>query len=140
MEYLPHRYPMLLVDRILELEPMKKSVGLKCVTMNEMFFQGHFPGMPVMPGVLIIEAMGQAGACMVLGAPEHKGFVPMIAAVDSVKLRRPIVPGDVLISRCEMLRFGGAIGKIKAEGFVGEELVASMELTFKLVRLTGQGA
>lgn len=140
MQYLPHRYPMLLVDRIVELEPMKRSVGLKNVTMNEAFFQGHYPGLPVMPGVLIIEAMAQAGACMILGDESCKGFVPFIGAIDDVRFRRPVVPGDQLMSYCDLLWFRNQIGRIKAEARVGDEIVASMELTFKLMRFQPQSA
>lgn len=131
---------MLLVDRIIELEPLKRSVGLKNVTMNEAFFQGHYPGMPVMPGVLIIEAMAQAGACMILGDDSCRGFVPFIGAIDDVRFRRPVVPGDQLISACDMIWYRNQIGRIKAECRVGDELVASMELTFKLMRFEPTGA
>jgi 3-hydroxyacyl-[acyl-carrier-protein] dehydratase len=135
MQYLPHRYPVLLVDRIIELEPMKRSVGLKNVTINEGFFQGHYPGLPVMPGVLIIEAMAQTGACMILGDESCKGFFPFIGAIDDVRFRRPVVPGDTLITHCDLLWFRNQIGRIKAECKVGEEAVASMELTFKLLKM-----
>jgi len=140
MQYLPHRYPMLLVDRIVELEPMKRVVGLKNVSMNEAFFQGHYPGLPVMPGVLIIEAMAQAGACMILGDEACKGLFPFIGAIDDVKFRKPVVPGDQLITHCDLLWFRNQIGRIKAEGRVNDELVASMELTFKLLRFEPQSA
>lgn len=135
MEYLPHRYPMLLVDRIIELVPMQKCVGLKNVTINEGFFQGHYPGMPIMPGVLIIEAMAQAGACMILGDEANKGFVPFIGSIDDVKFRRPVVPGDQLISNTELLWYRKNIGRIKANATVDGEIVAEMEMTFKLARL-----
>ena len=140
MQYLPHRYPMLLVDRIVELEPMKSVVGLKNVTINEAFFQGHYPGLPVMPGVLIIEAMAQTGACMILGDEACKGFIPFIGAIDDVRFRRPVVPGDQMMSHCEMIWFRNQIGRIKAEARVGDELVASMELTFKLMRFEPESA
>src|SRR5687767_5786622 len=92
LENLPHRYPILLVDRILELEPGKRIVGLKNVTINEPHFQGHYPGRPIMPGVLILEAMAQAGALLLLATEEFKGKVPLMGAVDNVKLRRMVVP------------------------------------------------
>ena len=131
---------MLLVDRIVELEPMKSVVGLKNVTINEAFFQGHYPGLPVMPGVLIIEAMAQTGACMILGDEACKGFIPFIGAIDDVRFRRPVVPGDQMMSHCEMIWFRNQIGRIKAEARVGDELVASMELTFKLMRFEPESA
>jgi 3-hydroxyacyl-[acyl-carrier-protein] dehydratase len=134
MEYLPHRYPMLLVDRILELEPMKRCVGLKNVTMNEAHFQGHYPGFPIMPGVLIIEAMAQAGACMIVCDEANKGYIPLIGAIDDVKFRRPVVPGDQLISHTELLRYKSNIGRLQARATVDGETAAEMELTFKLLR------
>lgn len=126
---------MLLVDRIIELDPMKRSVGLKNVTFNEAFFQGHYPGIPIMPGVLVIEAMAQTGACMVLGDPANKGLIPLIGAIDDVKFKRQVVPGDQLISYCDIVWFRSGIGRITATAKVGEELCASMILTFKLARL-----
>lgn len=132
MTYLPHRYPMLLVDRIIDVVPGKYCRGLKNVTINESFFQGHYPGMPVMPGVLIIEAMAQAGAILLLTDPEHAGRIPLIGSIDNVKFRRPVVPGDQLISYVELEWFRSGIGKFKAEATVDGELVASMECAFKL--------
>lgn len=129
---LPHRYPMLLVDRILELEPMKRAVGIKCVTMNERFFTGHFPDRPVMPGVLLLEAMGQVGGVMVMCSPEHQKTIPYFAGMDRVKFRRPVVPGDQLRMTAEMLKYRGNIGKVWTQAFVDGELVAEAELTFAL--------
>ena len=129
---LPHRYPMLLIDRILELEPMKRAVGTKCVTMNEQFFMGHFPGRPVMPGVLILEAMGQVGGVMVMCAPEHQNTIPYFAGMDRVKFRRPVVPGDQLRMTAEMIKYRGNIGKVWTQAFVDGELAAEAELTFAL--------
>ncbi len=133
MQVLPHRYPMLLVDRIIELEPGKRAKGLKNVTMNEQFFQGHYPGMPLMPGVLIIEAMAQAGAVILLANETYEGMVPVIGAVDDVKLRRPVVPGDTLISDVELMWIKNGVGRIKAVATVEGQIVASMEMTFKLM-------
>lgn len=133
MKYLPHRYPMLLVDRILEVVPGKTCVGLKNVTMNEQFFQGHYPGRPIMPGVLIIEAMAQAGAILILSMPENQGKAPLIGAIDNVKFKRPVVPGDQLISNTELLWFRNSVGKMKAIATVNGENVATMELTFKVI-------
>ena len=133
MDSLPHRYPMLLLDRILELTPGKTSTGLKNVTMNEAFFQGHYPGKPIMPGVLIIEAMAQAGALVILSDGEHKGKLPVIGAIDNVKFKRPVVPGDQLVSSAELLWFRNQIGRMRSVATVDGEVVATLELTFKLV-------
>lgn len=135
MNFLPHRYPMLLVDRILEVEPNKRCKGLKNVTMNEAFFQGHYPGMPIMPGVLIIEAMAQAGAVILLSDPKYHGMVPIIGAIDEVKFKRPVVPGDQLITEIELLWIKGGVGKIKGTASVDGELACSIELIFKLKSL-----
>jgi beta-hydroxyacyl-ACP dehydratase FabZ len=136
MRYLPHRYPMLLVDRIIEVVPGKSCKGLKCVTMNEAFFQGHYPGLPIMPGVLIVEAMAQAGAVILLTDPVYEGSVPLIGAIDDVKFKRQVVPGDVLISDVELLWIRKGIGRIRAIGTVDGQVAASMELTFKMIPRT----
>ncbi len=130
---LPHRYPILLVDRILELEPGKHCIGLKNVTINEPFFQGHYPGMPIMPGVLIVEAMAQAGAMMLLHGGIHKGYVPVIGAIDNVKFKRPVVPGDQLRSEITVQWMRGTIGRIKGVATVDGEIACQMEMTFKLL-------
>lgn len=132
MEILPHRYPMLLIDRILELEPMKRCVGVKCVTMNEHFFQGHFPGLPVMPGVLIVESMAQVGACMVLAAEDHLGKVPLFGAIDGVKFRKPVVPGDRMIIDTEVIWFRSDVGRIRGRAMVDDKEVCIAEVTCKL--------
>lgn len=124
---------MLLVDRVLEVVPGKSCRGVKNVTINEPFFQGHYPGMPIMPGVLIIEAMAQAGAVILLQLPEYAGLVPVIGAIDDVKFKRQVVPGDQLVSDIELLWIRNHIGRIKCVGSVDGEVVASMEMTFKLV-------
>ncbi|MCH7905599.1 MAG: 3-hydroxyacyl-ACP dehydratase FabZ [Armatimonadetes bacterium] len=133
MEVLPHRYPMLLVDRILECDAGKSCRGLKNVTINEAFFQGHYPDQPIMPGVLILEAMAQAGAVILLSEDKYKGLMPVIGAIDDVKYRKPVVPGDQLILDVELLWVRQNIGRIKAEASVDDELVASMMMTFKLL-------
>ena len=132
-EILPHRFPMLLVDRILESEPGVKAKGLKNVSVNEAFFDGHYPGMPIMPGVLIVEFMAQAGAVILLLDPKYKGMVPVIGAIDDVKFKRQVVPGDQLIADVELLWIKGMIGRIKAVATVDGELAAQMEMTFKLL-------
>ena len=133
MKYLPHRYPMLLVDRIIEIEPGKRCVGVKNVTANEAFFMGHYPGMPIMPGVLIVEAMAQAGAIIMLSDPRYEGLVPVIGAIDEVKLKRQVIPGDQLITDAVLLWFRNSIGWMQAEAKVDGQTVASMILTFKLM-------
>lgn len=133
LESLPHRYPILLVDRILELDPGKRIVGLKNVTINEPFFQGHYPGDPVMPGVLILEAMAQAGAILLLSDEKFKGRTPLFGAIDKVKFKRIVIPGDQLVSHLELEWVRGSIGRMRGTSLVEGQLAASMEATFKLV-------
>lgn len=127
---LPHRYPFLLVDRIEEMEPGQRVVGIKNVSVNEPYFQGHFPGKPVMPGVLIIEAMAQVGAAAILSLPEFQGKIALFAGIDKARFRRQVVPGDQLRIEVNVLKLRGTVGKSKAEAFVGEHLVAEAELMF----------
>jgi 3-hydroxyacyl-[acyl-carrier-protein] dehydratase len=129
---IPHRYPFLLVDRILEIEPMKKAVGIKNVTANEQFFQGHFPGKPIMPGVLLLEAMAQVGGVAMLYGEEFSGKLAVFAGIDRVKFRRPVVPGDQVRMVAEIIKVRGTMGKIWAEAFVDGELVAEGEFLFAL--------
>lgn len=131
-EILPHRYPFLLVDRIIEIEPMKRAVGIKNVTMNEPFFQGHFPGHPVMPGVLLMEAMAQVGGVAMLYPEENRGKLAFFAGADRVKFRRPVVPGDQVRMIAELIKVRGNMGKIWAQAFVDEQLVAEGEFLFAL--------
>ncbi len=127
---LPHRHPFLLVDRIIELEPDKRVVGVKCVTANEQFFVGHFPGHPVMPGVLILEALAQCSAIMALKSmpPEKRaGKVIYFMSIDGAKFRKPVVPGDRLELHCEMLRSKASLMKTRGEAKVDGQVVAEGE-------------
>lgn len=130
MERLPHRYPFLLVDRVLELDPGRRILALKGVTFNEEFFQGHFPGQPVMPGVLILEAMAQAGGILILppdGSAAGKAFY--LVAVDHAKFRRTVVPGDRLTIELNVIRARGNFSKLAGRVEVDGQLVAEAELT-----------
>lgn len=128
---LPHRYPFLLVDRILELSD-SKIVGLKNVSANEYFFQGHFPGFPVMPGVLIIETMAQIGAVWILGRPEFAGKIAFLAGIDNVRFRRQVVPGDQLRIELEVIKLRGRIGKARAQALVDGAVAAEAEIMFAI--------
>ena len=134
MDCVPHRYPFLLVDRILELVPGKSVVAIKNVTMNEPYFQGHFPGEPVMPGVLILEAMAQAGAMMMLNAPELRGTISFLTTVEKARFRHPVTPGDQMMLYTEMYRLRGQMGKVKAHAEVNGQVVAEAELGFMLAK------
>ena len=130
---LPHRYPFLLVDSILELQEGVKAVGVKNVTINEPFFQGHFPGNPIMPGVLIVEAMAQVGAVAILSKEEYKNKLAVFAGIDNMRRRRQVVPGDRLRMEVELVAMKRGIGKAKAKASVNGEVAASGELMFGLV-------
>lgn len=132
MNILPHRAPFLLVDTIEELEPGKHIVGKKCVTFNEPFFQGHFPGNPVMPGVLIVEALAQTGAVAILGMEEYKGKTAYFAGLDKVRFKRKVVPGDVLRLEATMTTVKGPIGKAEVEATVDGELAVKGEMMFAI--------
>ena len=132
LELLPHRYPMLLVDRVLEVTD-HTCKGIKNVTINEAFFQGHYPGRPIMPGVLILESMAQVGAVMLLGLDAYKGKVPLLGSMENVKFRRPVVPGDQLVIDVDLLWVRGSIGKFTAISRVEGEIAAQMECIFKLM-------
>jgi len=127
---IPHRYPFLLVDRIEEIEPSVRAVGLKNVTQNEPFFQGHFPDYPVMPGVLIIEAMAQVGAVGVMAGGEHRDRLALFAGIDGVRFRRQVLPGDVLRMEVEITRLKGKVGRGKGRATVDGERVCEAELMF----------
>lgn len=132
MEIIPHRYPFLLIDTIEELEPGVRAVGKKCVSMNEPYFQGHFPGNPVMPGVLIIEALAQVGAVAILSQPEWKGRTAYFAGIDGVKFKQKVVPGDVLTLEMEIIKVKGPVGVGKAVATVDGKIAARGELTFAI--------
>ncbi|MBF2096913.1 MAG: 3-hydroxyacyl-ACP dehydratase FabZ [Gloeomargaritaceae cyanobacterium C42_A2020_066] len=131
---LPHRYPFLLVDRIIEYVPGQRAVGLKNVTFNEPHFQGHFPGRPIMPGVLIVEALAQVGGVVIMQMPEAQGRLSVFAGIDKTRFRRLVVPGDQLRLEAELIRIKlGRFGLVRGQAFVGSELAAEGELMFSLV-------
>lgn len=132
MDIIPHRPPFLLIDTIEELEVGVKAVGKKCVSMNEPYFVGHFPGKPVMPGVLIIEALAQVGAVAMLSMPEMKGKLAFFAGIDKAKFRKKVVPGDVLMLETSIVRVKGPIGTGKAVAYVDGKKVCEAELTFAI--------
>jgi 3-hydroxyacyl-[acyl-carrier-protein] dehydratase len=133
-DLIPHRYPFLLVDRIDELEPGVRAVGIKNVTQNEPFFQGHFPDYPVMPGVLIIEAMAQVGAVGVMAGGEHKEKLALFAGIDGVRFRRQVLPGDVLRMEVCIERLKGRVGRGRGRAEVGGERVCEAELMFAFAK------
>ena len=131
-EIIPHRFPFLLIDRILELESGVRAIGLKNVTMNEPFFEGHFPGYPVMPGVLIVEALAQVGSVAMLSLEANRGKLGFFAGIDEFRFRGQVVPGDTLILEVTITRLKGAIGKGTAVAKVGDKVVAEGVLMFAL--------
>ena len=132
MEIIPHRQPFLLIATIEELEPGVRAVGKKCVSYNEPYFAGHFPGEPVMPGVLQIEALAQVGAVAILSQPEFKGRTAYFAAINSAKFKNKVVPGDVLRLETEIIKIKGPIGIGAAKAYVDDKLVVQAELTFAI--------
>ena len=133
-ELLPHRYPFALVDRIVDGEEGRWARGIKCVSVNEPFFQGHFPQYHVMPGVLIVEALAQVGAVAVLSMPEHRGKIGFLGAIKNARFRRQVTPGDVLELECTILKQKGPVAVAEAKATVGGQLAVSAELTFALAK------
>ena len=131
-EIIPHRYPFLLIDRITFLDPGLKAIGYKNVTANEPFFQGHFPGNPIMPGVLIVEALAQLGCVAMLVKEEYKNMIGLFAGIDGVRFKKQIVPGDRLDLQVELLKLKGPIGKFKGEAKVDGQLAAEAEVLFAI--------
>lgn len=132
MDIIPHRYPFLMLDSIEELEPGVRALGKKCVSVNEPYFQGHFPGNPVMPGVLIMEALAQAGAVAILSRPEWKGKTAYFAGIDKARFRRKVMPGDVLMLETTIIKTKGPVGVGRAVATVNGEKAAEAELTFAI--------
>ena len=134
LKIIPHRYPFIMIDKVKinEAEPLK-AVGYKCVSGNEGFFQGHFPGAPIMPGVLIVEAMAQTSCIMFLSRPEMKNCLAYFMSIDNVKFRRPVKPGDYLELKVEMVKDGGRRGKMKGQTFADGKLMAEAEFIFVIV-------
>jgi len=134
LKAMPHRYPFLLVDRIIEIDPPDRIVGLKNVTINEPYFQGHFPGHPIMPGVLLVEAMAQVGGMLLMGSVEHpEDTVVYFMSLDRVKFRRPVTPGDQVRFELRMLQRKGRRCRMRGEGFVDGVKVVEGEMMAQLV-------
>jgi UDP-3-O-[3-hydroxymyristoyl] N-acetylglucosamine deacetylase/3-hydroxyacyl-[acyl-carrier-protein] dehydratase len=130
---LPHRYPMLLVDRVVELEGDQRAVGIKNVTFNDIFFQGHYPGTPIMPGVLIVEALAQLGGILLSQKLEHTGKLAVLLSMDKVKMRHPVVPGDQLILEAVAVRVKSRTGHVRCKAYVKDKMAAEADIKFMLV-------
>ncbi len=130
---LPHRYPMLLVDRVVEIDGNRKAIGIKNVTINEPFFQGHYPGTPIMPGVLIVEAMAQLGGLLMSQKLEHAGKIAVLMSLDKVKLRQQVIPGDQLVLEAEAVQAKARTGTVKCQAFVGNKVAAEAIIRFMMV-------
>jgi len=134
LQMIPHRYPMLMVDKVTEMVLAESAIGIKNVSINEPFFQGHFPSEPVMPGVLIVEAMAQTGAVAVLSQEENRGRLALFAGIDDVRFKRIVEPGDELVFECTLEAVRGPVGKGKATAKVDGQLAARGTLTFAVER------
>ena len=133
LNILPHRYPFVMVDKILEMETDKYAIGIKNVTINEPFFQGHFPGRPTMPGVLIAETIAQVGGIMLLQSRKETPMIPYLAGIQDLKFRQPVVPGDTLLIEVQMIKAKGNIGKMSGKASVDGKTVAEGVFMFALV-------
>lgn len=136
MQAIPHRFPFLLIDRVDVMEEGKLAIGRKCVTMNEQFFQGHFPGHPIMPGVLIIEAMAQTACALMFSRDDMKNKLAFFMGMEDIKFRKPVTPGDVLIMNVEMLRTGSRAGKAKGVATVNGEVTTEATFSFAIAERT----
>ena len=136
MDIIPHRYPFLLVDKVIEMEPGRRGVGIKNVTYNEPFFQGHFPGHPVMPGVLLMETLAQLGAVGILTREEFRGAIPMFAGINKCRFKKPVVPGDVLEMEVEITKMRRTIGTGHGIARVDGEIVCEGEFLFHIAMPT----
>jgi len=134
MRVIPHRYPFLLIDRVIALEPGKAVVAIKNVTANEPQFTGHFPGRPIMPGVLMVEALAQAGAVAVLSLPEYRGKLALFAGIDDCRFRRTVVPGDTLMLKVTLEKLRGMFGRAQAVASVDGEIAVEATLSFVIPR------
>jgi 3-hydroxyacyl-[acyl-carrier-protein] dehydratase len=139
MKILPHRYPMLLVDRIVEFEPMRRAIGYKNLTINEEFFQGHFPNLPLMPGVLMIEALAQLGGTIIMSPYDYKRQTAVLTGIDKAKFRKYVVPGDRLDMEVTLLRTRSTLGWVSAVASVGGKPACSAELMFALTAIDDIG-
>lgn len=133
---LPHRYPMLMVDRITLVEPGHRAIGIKCVSVNEPYFPGHYPGQPIMPGVLILEAMAQVGG-IAIGSQHDRGKIPLLAGVEKARFRRPVTPGDRLEIESVVLRARASMGKLQCVARVDDKVAAEAELLFTFAEEIG---